>query len=106
MQVSSAALRRDIGNNPDSGLDKCPDNQHIGAKYLLKKHPRILVVLNIINESLTQMHSPLLPYPAVSFTPSQHPVAAFFHNWDALHVDSWGCLSDQESHPVLCCRRA
>jgi len=59
-QVSSAALRRDIGNNPDSGLDKCPDNQHI----------------------------------------------AFFHNWDAMHVDSWGCLSDQESHPVLCCRRA
>ena len=40
LQVSSAALRRDIGNNPDSGLDKCPDNQHIGAKTLARKTPQ------------------------------------------------------------------
>lgn len=29
----------------------------------------------------------------------------FFHNWDQAHVDSWGCLQDNSSLRVLCCRR-
>lgn len=29
----------------------------------------------------------------------------FFHNWDKNHVDSWGCLHEELSFNVLCCRR-
>jgi hypothetical protein len=29
----------------------------------------------------------------------------FFHNWDATHVDSWGCFDDAQKYKVLCCRR-
>jgi hypothetical protein len=29
----------------------------------------------------------------------------FFHNWDEAHVDSWGCLHDEQELPVLCCRQ-
>ena len=29
-QVSNAAMKQQIGNNPKSGLDTCPDQQHIG----------------------------------------------------------------------------
>ena len=58
-QVKQAALKQEIGNNPISGLDKCPVGRHVG----------------------------------------------FFHNWDATHVDSWGCFDDAVANKVLCCRR-
>lgn len=29
-QVSSAAMKQQIGNNPATGLDQCPDQQHVG----------------------------------------------------------------------------
>jgi len=29
-QVTNAAMKQQIGNNPSSGLDTCPDKQHIG----------------------------------------------------------------------------
>lgn len=50
---------------------------------------------------------------AVSHTPAASGVdkcgaeqhLGFFHNWDEAHVDSWGCLHDSMTLPVLCCRR-
>ena len=29
-QVTNAAMKQQIGNNPSSGLDTCPENQHVG----------------------------------------------------------------------------